>query len=201
MDGKGSYRAKLGEVTSMQSGIYLKTDPEGEISYLQVKDVLPGNEIDYDRLAMVRRGEVESRHFLRANDLLFAAKGASNFCFLYDGGEKGVVASSSFIVIRIKSKEVLSEFLCCFLNSPSVLGRLKDSSVGTGIQVIPQSVLGKLEVALPPVEVQRLLVEIDCLRKEGEHIQEQINELKRSVQDYLLVDGWMKRDSFKVDEL
>lgn len=185
----------------MQSGIYLKTDPEGEISYLQVKDILSGDEIDYDRLAAVRREEVESRHFLRANDLLFAAKGASNFCFLYDGGEKGVVASSSFIVIRIKSKEVLPEFLCCFLNSPSVLGQLKDSSVGTGIQVISQSVLGKLEVALPPVEVQQLLVEIDCLRKEGERIQEQINELKRSVQDCLLVDGWMKRDSFKVDEL
>ena len=79
---------------------------------------------------MVDRG-IGDQYWLRKNDLLFAAKGASNYCFLYDGVVEKMVASSSFIIIRIISKDILPEFLCCFLNTPSVLNKLKKSSVGT----------------------------------------------------------------------
>lgn len=83
----------------MQSGIYMKTDPEGEIKYLQVKDINQENEIDYTQTAMVKDTGASYKYYLRKNDLLFAAKGASNFCFLYDGSKGNIIPSSSFIII------------------------------------------------------------------------------------------------------
>ena len=120
---------------------------------------------------------------------MFAAKGASNYCFLYDGLVEKMVASSSFIIIRIISKDILPEFLCCFLNTPSVLNKLKKSSVGTGIQVIPQSVLSDLQIGIPSMQTQQLIVQMDQLRREGESIYREINELKRSLQEQLLMDS------------
>ena len=84
---------------------------------------------------------------------------------------------------------ILPEFLCCFLNTSSILGMLKNAAVGTGIQVIPQSVMGEIQLDIPSIEVQRLVVEMDRLRKEGECIRSEIDILKQSLQDQLLMDS------------
>lgn len=173
----------------MQSGIYMKTDPEGDIKYLQVKDINPENELDYTQAAMVKGIGISYKYYLQKNDLLFSAKGTSNYCFLYDGSEGNIIPSSSFIIIHVTSKDILPEFLCCFLNTPSILNKLKNSSVGTGIQMIPQSVLGDLQLEIPSMEVQQLVVQIDRLRRRGENINGRINQLKRSLQDQLLMDS------------
>lgn len=179
----------LKENTIMQSGIYMKTDPEGEIKYLQVKDINSLNEIDYSQMAMVKKAEIGGKHWLQKDDLLFAAKEASNCCVLYDGSEKNIITSSSFIIIRLISTDILPAFLCCFLNSPSTLEMLKSASVGTGIQVIPQSVLGNLKFGIPSIEVQKLNVDIDQLRREEEQVQSEMNKLKRQLQEQLLMNS------------
>lgn len=182
-------RVALKEITAMQSGIYMKTDSEGEVRYLQVRDINPENRLDYEQVATVTDTGINDKHWLREGDLLFAAKGASNSCVLYEGTERNAIASSSFIIIRLVTDKVLPKYLCCFLNTPSVLGMLKNAAVGTGIQVIPQSVIGEIQFDIPSMEVQELVIEMDRLRKESEHIRNEINELKRSLQDQLLMDS------------
>ena len=117
------------------------------------------------------------------------AKGGSNYCIQYEGTERSTIASSSFIIIRPVISNILPEFLCCFLNTSSILGMLKNAAVGTGIQVIPQSVMGEIQLDIPSIEVQRLVVEMDRLRKEGECIRSEIDILKQSLQDQLLMDS------------
>lgn len=173
----------------MQSGIFMRTDPEGEVKYLQVKNINPANQLDYNQIAMVKNTGINGKHWLKKDDLLFAAKGTSNYCLLYDGSAGNIVASSSFIIIRLMKEDVLPEFLCCFLNTPSILEKLKNSAVGTGIQVIPQSVLGDIQLDIPSLEVQKAIIELNRLRKESESIHNEINELKRSLQNQLLMDS------------
>ena len=184
---------RISEETIMQSGIYMKTDPEGEVKYLQVKDINGENEIDYSHTARVKDTGTSHKYYLRKDDLLFAAKGASNYCFLYDGSKGNIIPSSSFIIIHITSKKILPEFLCCYLNTPSILSKLKNSSVGTGIQMIPQSVIGDLQLEIPSMEVQQLIVQIDRLIKKSEKLHNKINTLKRNLQDQLLMDS-LKRN-------
>ena len=182
-------KVTLKDITMMQSGIYMKTDSQGEVRYLQVKDVDPESRLDYTQVATVINTGINDKHWLKKGDLLFAAKGGSNYCILYEGAERSTIASSSFIIIRPITSDVLPEFLCCFLNTPSILGMLKSAAVGTGIQVIPQSVIGEIQLDIPSIEVQKLVVEMDQLRRESECIRSEINELKQSLQDQLLMDS------------
>ena len=182
-------KVTLKDITMMQSGIYMKTDSQGEVRYLQVKDVDPESRLDYTQVATVINTGINDKHWLKKGDLLFAAKGGSNYCILYEGAERSTIASSSFIIIRPITSDVLPEFLCCFLNTPSILVMLKSAAVGTGIQVIPQSVIGEIQLDIPSIEVQKLVVEMDQLRRESECIRSEINELKQSLQDQLLMDS------------
>ena len=147
---------RISDIAMMQSGIYMKSDPAGDIKYLQVKDINPGSKPDYSRITTVVDRGIGDQYRLRKNDLLFAAKGASNYCFLYDGVVEKMVASSAFIII---------------------------------IQVIPQSVLSDLQIGIPSMQTQQLIVQMDQLRREGESIYSEINELKRSLQEQLLMDS------------
>lgn len=174
----------------MQPGIYMKTEPEGSTKYLQVKDINPEYGLDYSQIAMVEDTGISGRHLLRKDDLLFAAKGASNYCVLYDGSESKIIASSSFIIIRLLTEKILPEYLCCYLNTPTILEGLKSSSVGTGIQMIPQSVLAGIELDIPSLKVQRHVVRINQLRREGEYIQREISELKCRLQDQLIMNSF-----------
>ena len=38
---------RISDIAMMQSGIYMKSDPAGDIKYLQVKDINPGSKPDY----------------------------------------------------------------------------------------------------------------------------------------------------------
>lgn len=92
---------RISDIAMMQSGIYMKSDPAGDIKYLQVKDINPRSKPDYSRITTVVDRGIGDQYRLRKNDLLFAAKGASNYCFLYDGVVEKMVASSSFIIIPL----------------------------------------------------------------------------------------------------
>ena len=70
---------RISDIAMMQSGIYMKSDPAGDIKYLQVKDINPRSKPDYSRITTVVDRGIGDQYRLRKNDLLFAAKGASNY--------------------------------------------------------------------------------------------------------------------------
>ena len=76
-------KVTLKDIAIMQSGIYMKTDSQGEVRYLQVKDVNSENKLDYTQIATVINTGINDKHWLKNGDLLFAAKGGSNYCIQY----------------------------------------------------------------------------------------------------------------------
>lgn len=44
---------RISDIAMMQSGIYMKSDPAGDIKYLQVKDINPRSKPDYSRITTV----------------------------------------------------------------------------------------------------------------------------------------------------
>ena len=72
-------KVTLKDITMMQSGIYMKTDSQGEVRYLQVKDVDPESRLDYTQVATVINTGINDKNWVKKCDLLFAAKGGNNF--------------------------------------------------------------------------------------------------------------------------
>lgn len=122
---KKTYLRNLAEILS---GVYEKTDPDGEIAYLQTKDCTDEVIIKYaSRVLLTAKMQ---KNLLQEGDILFASKGVNYLSVVFREQEK-TVASTSFFVIRLKSPVVTPEYLCWFLRQPSIKAYFKSNQAGS----------------------------------------------------------------------
>lgn len=120
-------KLKLKDIANIFSGIYERTDPNGDIIYLQTKDCSDSIVTKY--ASRVFPTSKTQKNLLQYYDILFACKGTNYLCLTYKQ-EEDAVASTSFFVIRVKSDKVLPEYLCWFydnLQQRVILRRFKQA--------------------------------------------------------------------------
>jgi restriction endonuclease S subunit len=157
------------DITHIQTGLFAKPSGIGELVYLQSKHF-----DEYGQLLSVLHPDlvaegISEKHLLKDGDILFAAKGTKNFAAVFDNHNEPSVASTSFFVLRPTENKVLPEYLAWFLNHPSTQHIIKDNARGTAIPSIRKAVLEDLEITVPSIENQRIVVAVaDLVRKENE---------------------------------
>jgi len=180
---------KIQDITIVLSGVYLKEIPMGEVNYLQIKDFDRGGEIITPLVASLELNTRTEKHILSEGDLLFAAKGLFNFCALYSKNTGKSVASSSFLVIKIKdTNEILPEYLCWLLNRDKTLSNLKNQAVGSTMLSITKSQIEEYEIPVPPIDVQRKIIAIAGLQKQEQALYKKIADLQKQLIDKQLIE-------------
>lgn len=156
-------KTTLKNISYIQTGLFAKTSLEGDIAYLQVKD-FDANKILKPVLfpELVWEKNIE-RHFLENGNIVFASKGSNNFAATFKQSYLPCVASSSFFVIRLRSFDVLPEYVSWFINQPSAQNYLKGSATGTAIASISKSVLEDLVIPVPSIQKQKTILKVDQL--------------------------------------
>lgn len=165
-------------IASIQTGLFAKPSGTGEVVYLQSKHF-----DEYGQLLTVLHPDlmaevVSEKHLLRHGDVLFAAKGTKNFATVYENHNKPAVASTSFFVLRLTDKKVLPEYLAWFLNNNTTQALLKGQARGTSIPSISKQVLEALEMAVPSIETQKLILKITNLRNKEKALKQEIETLR-----------------------
>lgn len=115
-----------------------------------------------------------SRNFLQNNEILFNAKGNRFFAYLFQNEYENAIASAVFLVLTITNDAVDSSFLVWYLNHPEILKKFKVKKTSQTIPSISKQELGDLEVIIPDMETQRLIVHIDLLKKQTVQLQRKI---------------------------
>jgi restriction endonuclease S subunit len=180
----------LRNFVSLQSGIYAVKEPLANTLYLQVSDF--GSNGTFKRLAVpvLRLDSKFEKHLLRDGDVLFAAKGNNNFSVVYYASFGPAIASSSFIVIRIHSSfksKVTPAFIAWSLTTPLIQEKLKRNAVGTSIPSISSQQLYDLQITIPTMEKQKLIISIHELHLREKELLQRLAELKASfIQKQLL---------------
>ena len=171
-------KVKLKDVAEVFSGIFLKTDPDGDVAYLQAKDC---DEAVVTRYASrVHLSPKAQKSLLRPGDILFASKGA-NYISRVFYGEAKAVASTSFFVIRTRQETLSPEYLCWFLRQPSVEAYFKTLQAGSATPLIHKPAVENLEIPVPLLAVQKLIVDIACLSQREKELRLSIIEKKQAV--------------------
>lgn len=174
-------KLKLKDITNIRSGVFLKATPQNDdgARYLQATDFDSQGELmsASPLTARVFFDEKTEKHLLTKGEILFAAKGANNYAVVFNGAEQAV-ASSSFLVLTIFGN-ILPEYVAWFINNPETMKKIKAGSKGTAIQAINKSFLEDLEISIPSLEKQHLIVEIDSLLKKEVELQMHIHEKKK----------------------
>jgi len=168
-------REKIRNIAVIRSGIYVKEVPKGNVGYLQVVDfnkdtskfLLPSPTLELNN-------KTES-HLLLDGDIVFAAKGISNFCTVFCEDMGKMVASSSFLVIQIVDKMIVNpDYLCWTLNREDTLSFLRSNAIGTSMPSISKALVEEYEVNVPPIHVQNKIVEISRLQQKEKQLYKDI---------------------------
>lgn len=175
----------LSEIAEVVSGVYLQAEPYGDISYLQIKDLLSESpEKTASKVALSPKNE---RYLLAKGDLLFAGKGTTYLCKVFDL-DIPAIASTTLYIIRLTSKDILPDYLCWYLNQPSVMALMKAQQVGTGTPLIHKQVIESLEIPVPDLETQRRIVELAKLQIREIELYQAIAEKRTSITNQLLMN-------------
>ena len=178
-------KIKLQDIADIISGVYAKSTPTGEVACLQVKDLLMSSpEITATRI------EVTPKLYnciLKKGDLLFAGKGATYLCEIFNF-DIMAVPSTTLYAIRLRSNVVSPEYLHWYLNHPSVVATIKTSQAGSGTPLIHKPTLENLEVVIPNQEMQNLIVGLSFLQKREKEILEAIAMKRMQITNQILIN-------------
>lgn len=179
---KNFMKVKLSEIVELNFGQYLRPTSEGAAKYLQAKNFsADGDYLDNVELFM-DNNDIQPKHLLRQDDILFVSKGMRFFAFKYDTFIGPAIASSIFYVIKPNINRVLPDFLVCILNHPQSLNYFNGASAGSSIPSIRKNELLDFEIELPSLDEQQKLMDLYYCHKEQMHL---LNQLKNKKQDIL----------------
>ena len=168
----------LGDIASIQTGLFAKPLAKGEVVYLQSKHFDDQGNLLTSLHPDLLIEDISKKHLLREGDILFAAKGTKNFAAVYEAHNLPAVASTSFFVFRLFDSKVLPEYLAWFLNNPNTMSSLKAQAMGTSILSISKQVLEDLEIPIPSIDKQKSVVLISKLRLQEKKIQIKLESLQ-----------------------
>ena len=175
----------LSEIAEVFSGVYLQAEPYGDVSYLQIKDLL--SESPEKTASKVTLSPKNERYLLAKDDLLFAGKGTTYLCKVFDLDIPSI-ASTTLYIIRLASKDILPDYLCWYLNQPSVMAVIKAQQVGTGTPLIHKQVVENFEVPIPDIDTQRQIVELAKLQTREKELYQTIAEKRQLITNQLIMN-------------
>ena len=172
-------RTKIIDVAALSSGVYAKAGPNADVYYIQARDISGDHRIvNGMKPELIADGKI-NKHFLQVGDLLVAAKGKDHFAVEYCGQPQPAVASTLFIVLRVREDAGLSaSYLRWYINLEGTQKHIAGSAQGSVLQVISKADLEQLELPLPSMEKQAIILKIDELRRKEIAITNQIELLK-----------------------
>lgn len=170
---------KLGNIVQIKSGVFAKSGTNPDLFYIQSTDF--DKQLSWNKkLSPVLTNYPKFYpHVLQVGDVLFVAKGRNFFAVAYDAAYAPAVASTTFLVLRVKSKIVLPDYLVWFLNHPTTQTLLWSFAKGSAIPSISKTILEQIEIPIPNLSKQNIILELHKLQLQEKRIQKQIGKLRQ----------------------
>lgn len=159
------YVKNLTELTAITAGHPIRQAvrdvPGGDTAVVQIRNVDAETGIEWSSVARTNLHTRRAPDYLKAGDILFAARGQRNVAVVVDTPPPQSVCSPHFFLVRVKDHKVaLPEFIAWQLNLANLQQYFAQSATGSYIKSIRRNVLEKAPVLIPSLERQRVLVEL-----------------------------------------
>jgi restriction endonuclease S subunit len=176
------HKTKLKDIAQISGGQLLRHKPDyvssGGYPLVQLKDVVPDEPLDWGQMARARVGNAKEAYMLREGDVLVKAKGQNHLAAVSQAPQEPVLVTSQLIIIRLASSDVLPEYLAWYINQPSAQQRIDRLSVGSNIRHLSVKQIGELEIEVPPIKTQEIIVNLYRLRLKEQRLVDRIQNLR-----------------------
>lgn len=165
----------LSDVASIRSGFTFREKVEevvnGDAHILQIKDARKAFDETNSFVLLPSalptiNWDGKGRAFLEAGDILLPARGEYSRAFYLapESSAKGtrpVIASSQFLILSVRIKALLPEYICWALNQSSAQNYLSQESRGSNISMLSVASVSQLKIPLPSVEIQNRIIQLN----------------------------------------
>lgn len=183
----------LGEIAEFSSeGWDQKSFFNDTFPYIEISTVntITGKIEDIDSIP-IQDAPSRAKKIVRKNDILISTTRPNRGAIcIYDRDEMSI-ASTGFSVVRDTDECVLKEYLYLVLRSPLSLEQMAIRSSGGNYPSIIESELKRIIVPIPPIEVQRKIIEtVSRMRQKAEQLKKEsdalYDEAKEKVEKMLI---------------
>lgn len=180
--------AKLGDVADIFSGFPVRARiahvDNGTVAIVQMKDIDDDGTLHFERAARQHLPAARAHHLLQPGDLVFRSRGQNNLAALVTGHPSAAVLASPLLLIRPRT--ALPAYLYWHLNLPATQATLAALSAGTSVQMISKAVLANIELPIPDLSRQQLIVNAAALAAVEQKLSQQIATARKQLIDHVL---------------
>lgn len=173
-------KRELQKIAEVQTGYSfrsrLEATDDGAVAVIQMKDLTDDNRVDCSRLTLVAMEPPKSHHQARPGDLIFRSRGLTATSAILRDYPGVAVVAAPLLRIRVDELAVLPEYLNWFIRQTPAQSFLASRVGGTAQKMITKDTLEHLEVFLPPLESQQIIVKLARLAEEEQWIMKKLAE-------------------------
>lgn len=175
----------IAQIAEVKSGYLfkegLKSDREGNLSVVQLKDVNDRGVLNSHELQRITSDKIGSENFLAVGDVLLKAKTNHPVSALVREQLSSTIATAHYFVISVKKSDVLPGYLAWYLNQRPAQIYFDRNAGGTRIQVINKQLLSELEVVVPDIGTQEKIAKVYELHQREQDLVDAIKEKKHEL--------------------
>jgi len=166
---------KLKQLANVQAGYSFRSrieaDNAGSIRVIQMKDLLANNTVSCEKLLKIDKSDIKPNHFVQQGDLVFRSRGSlPSAAILLEQTEKTVVAGPLLRIRVTKPEKILPAYLNWYISQKEAENFLKSRADGTAQMTISKEVLEELEVPVPELNIQKVVIELANLSAHEQHL-------------------------------
>lgn len=159
---------RLADLCEIQTGFTvrgrLESAPADGQLCVQLRDLLEGGSLDLCNLQRFNLGQLPDRYAVKPGDVVFKSRGEPNIaCAVTAGVAEPVIALLPLIILRPKPELVSAEYLAWAINQPDAQRQLDAEAQGTSLRMISKSSLESIQVPVPDIKTQALIVQVGQL--------------------------------------
>ena len=155
---------------------------DGTHRLLQIRDFnRDRSAVDTTALIRFTPDSLSSLQPLQLGEVVFLARGAKNFAHAPADLPVPTIAAGYFFVLRPRA-QVLPGYLAWCLNQPATLRALtRAATSGAHMPVVRRADIENVEIPVPPLSVQRTIVELDNLMREEQSLLDELARRKHAL--------------------
>ncbi|MBL8643192.1 MAG: restriction endonuclease subunit S [Rhodospirillaceae bacterium] len=185
-------RYALSDVCEVQMGYTARTrlepTPAIGVPVIQLGDLRGDEDFDPSKAPLYALGPSFERYWARAGDVLFRSRGERNTAVAIEGDtNSAAIAVLPLIVLRPKPTLISGKYLAWCINQSASQQYFDRCARGTRLRMVPKTCLDELEVHVPDLATQKIIVEIDSLARRECALMHQLADKKLALTSFALL--------------
>lgn len=172
---------------------------DGTHAVIQIRDFDDNRNLKTAELSRVKIDKPVEQFHVSKGDILFLSRGHRNWAAPIGEDLNNAIAASHFFILKIKSADVMPEYLAWYLNQAPAQEYLHNNARhGTHMPLIPLFAFKGLSVDVPQKEMQGKIVELSKLKEKEKLLVAMLEEKRgRLINEVCLKAAKSKKEKIK----